>query len=115
MNDGVLRMQEVQESILSLSFSRQIPKSISEEINNYLEKNADKGDKGENGKYNGSNRKNQEEVKTKIKTKMLPIILISLTPIGDFKMEKTSLKFSTTDRKSVPRRQMGNLCARSFL
>jgi hypothetical protein len=53
-----------------------------------LEKNADKGDKGKNGKYNGSNRKNQEEVKTKIKTKMLPIILISLTPIGDFRWRK---------------------------
>ena len=59
MNDNVLRMQEVQESILSLSFSRQIPKTISDKISNYLEKNSEKDDKnkGGNGKYNGKNGK----------------------------------------------------------
>jgi len=69
MNDGVLRMQQVQESILSLYFSRQIPKSISNKINNYLEKNADKDDKGKNGKYNGGYGKNQGEGKNKNQVK----------------------------------------------
>jgi hypothetical protein len=60
VNDSVLQMQEVQESILDLSFSRQIPKSISDKINNYLDKNSDKDDKGQgkNGKHNGGNNKN---------------------------------------------------------
>jgi len=71
VNDSVLRMHEVQESILSLSFSRQIPKSISDKIDNYLEKQADKEDKGKQDKKNGGgngngngnnsdNKKNQE-------------------------------------------------------
>jgi len=42
VNNNVLRMHEVQESILSLSFSRKIPKSIGIKIDNHLEKRADK-------------------------------------------------------------------------
>jgi len=71
VNDSVLRMHEDQESILSLSFSHQIPKSISDKIDNYLEKQADKEDKGKQDKKNGGgngngngnnsdNKKNQE-------------------------------------------------------
>jgi hypothetical protein len=60
VNGTVLRMQDVQESILSLSFSRQIPKSISDRFSNYLDKNSEKDDKnhGKNGKSNGKNGKN---------------------------------------------------------
>jgi hypothetical protein len=71
VNDNILRIHEVQESILCLSFSRQIPKSISVKIDNHLEKIADKDDKDKNDKRNGKtngngngnnqdNKKNQE-------------------------------------------------------
>jgi hypothetical protein len=66
VNDNVLRMHEVQESILRLSFSRQIPKSISVKIDNRLEKIADKDDKDKNGKRNGKtngNGNNQDDKK----------------------------------------------------
>jgi hypothetical protein len=53
-------MQDVQESILSLSFSRQILKSISDKISNYLDKNAERDEKnnGKNDKINGRNGRN---------------------------------------------------------
>jgi hypothetical protein len=51
-------MHEVQDSILSLAFSRQIPKSISDKIDNHLEKLADKDDKRKNGKQNGGGNGN---------------------------------------------------------
>ncbi len=45
-NDRVLLMEDVQESILGFSFTRNIPKSISDKIQNYL----DQKDKDKNGK-----------------------------------------------------------------
>jgi hypothetical protein len=68
VNDNVLPMHELQESILSLSFRRQIPKSISIKIDNHLEKITDKDDKDKNGKRNGKtngngNGNNQDDKK----------------------------------------------------
>jgi hypothetical protein len=61
VNDRVLRMQDVQDSILNLSFSRQIPRTISDKISAHLEKIADKDDKnnGKNGKFNGGRNGHQ--------------------------------------------------------
>jgi len=55
VNDRVLRMQDVQESILNLSFSHRIPKAISNKITSHHEKISDKDDKnnGKNVKFNG--------------------------------------------------------------
>jgi hypothetical protein len=53
VNDNVLRMHEVQDSILSFVFTQKIPKSISDKIDNHLEKFADNDDKGKNSKQNG--------------------------------------------------------------
>jgi hypothetical protein len=61
-------MHEVQDSVLSLAFIQQIPKSICDKIDNYLEITSNKDDKGKNGKRNGggngnnhdSNQKNQD-------------------------------------------------------
>jgi hypothetical protein len=61
VNDNMLGMHEVQDSILSLVFSRQIPKAISEKIDNYLEKNSDKDDKGKNGRRNGGGNGNNQD------------------------------------------------------
>jgi len=60
VNDRVLRMQDVQDSILHLSFSRQIPKAITDKISSHLEKISDKDDKnnGKNGKLNGGRNGN---------------------------------------------------------
>jgi hypothetical protein len=44
-------MQDIQSSILQMSFSQQIPKPISDKISNYLESNKEKD--GRNGKNNG--------------------------------------------------------------
>jgi len=60
-NDNVLPMHEVQDSILSLAFSRQSPKAISEKIDNYLEKNSDKDNKGKNGRQNGGGNGNNQD------------------------------------------------------
>jgi hypothetical protein len=48
VNDRVLLMEDVQESILGFSFARNIPKPIADKVQNYLE-NKDK-DKGNGGK-----------------------------------------------------------------
>jgi len=58
VNDDVSCMHEVKDSILNLAFSRQIPKSISDKMNNHLEKFADKDDKGKNGKLKGGSNNN---------------------------------------------------------
>jgi hypothetical protein len=61
VNDRVLHMQDVQESVLNLSFGRQIPKAISDKISSHLEKIIDKDDKnnGKNGKFNGGRNGHQ--------------------------------------------------------
>ena len=61
VNDRVLHMQDVQDSILNLSFSRQIPKTISDKISAHLEKIANKDDKnnGKNSKFNGGQNGHQ--------------------------------------------------------
>lgn len=53
-NDRVLLMEDVQESILGFSFARNIPKSISDKIQNYLDqKDKDNNGKNGEGKFGG--------------------------------------------------------------
>jgi len=53
-NDRVLLMEDVQESILGFSFTRNIPKSISDKIQNYLDqKDKDNNGKNGEGKFGG--------------------------------------------------------------
>jgi len=58
VNDRVLYMQDVQDSILDFSFARNIPKAISTKISNYLENKEKDGD-GKNGKYGNGLGKNK--------------------------------------------------------
>jgi hypothetical protein len=57
VNDRVLQMSNVQESILRLSFSQTLPKPIVDKISNYLESNKERDGKEGNkhGKSNGKN------------------------------------------------------------
>jgi hypothetical protein len=98
-------MHEVQDSILSLAFSRQIPKSISDKIDNHLEKLADKDDKRKNGKQNGGGNGNGNNQDGK-KNQDLLYNSDKSNPNGISKKVKTSQKFSITNRRSVPRLPM---------
>ncbi len=58
VNDRVLQMTDIQDSILRMSFSQTIPKPLIDKISNYLESNREKdkdGKNGKNGKFNGIN------------------------------------------------------------
>jgi len=57
VNDRVLQMSDIQDSILRMSFSQSIPKPIMDKILNYLENNKEKEGKqdGKNGKNGGKN------------------------------------------------------------
>jgi hypothetical protein len=106
VNENVLRMHEVQDSILSLAFSQQIPKLISDKIDDYLEKNSDKEDKGKNGKRNrggngnnhDSNQKNQEVLYNSDKS----------NPHGASRKGKTFRRYSMPSRRNAPRPLMAN-------
>jgi hypothetical protein len=58
VNDRVLQMMDIQDSILRMSFNQTLPKLIIDKISNYLESNKEKdkdGKDGKNGKLNGRN------------------------------------------------------------
>jgi len=65
INDRVLFMGEVQESVLSFSFARIIPKAISDKIQNYLE-NKDNNGKNSDGKQRGGNGQGVGKYKNKL-------------------------------------------------
>jgi len=59
VNDRVLLLEDVQESILGFYFARNIPKSISDKIQNYLDqKDKDKNGKKGEGKFGGGGNGN---------------------------------------------------------
>jgi hypothetical protein len=102
VNDNVLRMHEVQDSILSFVFTRKIPKSISDKIDNHLESLLTMMIKEKTAnKMAGAMVVGIIMMAKKIKT--CCTILINQTPHGASKKVKTSQKFSIKSRRSVPR------------
>jgi len=50
VNDRVLQMTDIQDSILRMSFNQTLPKPIIDKISNYLESNKEKDKDGKDGK-----------------------------------------------------------------
>ena len=113
-------MQDVQESILNLWFSRQIPKAISDKIASHLEKISDKDDKnnGKNGKFNGGRNEYQNGGNRDGKNKDQDVIhnQDKSNPHWRLQDSENFSKFCYHKQKECPKMSVGKLiCMKFFL
>jgi hypothetical protein len=104
VNDNVLRMEDVQQSIVDLDFLQMLPKSISDKVSNLLNSHKDEKDKNPGG---GRNGKKIPGGKLDIKDKE-ELTMTRHTNPGKSRKMRSSPRFSTHTRRNAPRRMKEN-------